>query len=277
MIDTQNHTKSNNMNNSFNTPPINNRHFNTPSPIVFPSASPTPKLFSTPTKKLPEVQKPWQEMGIEPVPQNSTNFSSSSYHHNNAVIYNTRNDGGMARDYHHNFDHYNNREKPNHTPTMSPLSMMMLESDTQLDDEDISSYKFSEEDLLSSIISSRPPSTSSISDAPFYHRRRPASFSSPSPQLLDQLSEEDINEEEDQDNDKPTVGSPFAPAPNEDPIVERPRRFSVDSPLPHSYKDQKNAAANAQKSDSNTRTNLLGAFGKNFMSRVKKASGKPFK
>jgi hypothetical protein len=253
-----------------------NRHFNTPSPVVFPSASPTPKLFSTPSKKLAEVKKPWQELGIESVPQNSAN---GTYHHDDttAIIYSSSSNnigGGGEREYHHHNYCNNSREKYITTPTISsPLSLMM-ESDTLLDDEDISSYKFSEEDYLSSIISSRPPS--SISTSPL--RRRPVSFSSPSPQLLDQL-----NEEEDDDNEEPIVGSPFSPVPNDDPIIERPRRFSFDGPLPSSYysKNNSNKAVdtkyNAGAITAATATTKKLGFGKNFLSKMKTvaASGKP--
>lgn len=184
-------------------------HFNTPSPVVFPSASPTPKLYGTPTKKLPEV-KPWQ--GIESVPKYHDTIHNGEEYQN------------------HNYNHYNSREKlVGITPTISPLSM---ESDTLLDDEDISSYRFSEEDYLSSILSS--PSL----------RRRPVSFSSPSPQL-----------------DEPIVGSPFAPAPNQDPIIERPRRFSLESSIP-----------TKEIVVVTTTSTKLGSFGKNFMSRMKKAA-----
>lgn len=47
---------------------IDNRPLNTPSPVVFPSASPTPKLYTTPSKKVPDIQQ-WQEFGIESFPQ----------------------------------------------------------------------------------------------------------------------------------------------------------------------------------------------------------------
>ncbi|KAI9252522.1 hypothetical protein EDC94DRAFT_620806, partial [Helicostylum pulchrum] len=209
------------------------RVFNTPSPVVFPSASPTPKLYSTPTQKLPEV-KSWQDIGMESVPQTNGN----KYHDDATIIHH-------AEDYHnqnHTYNHFNDREKsPN---TISPLSMMM-ESDILLDDEDISSYRFSEGDYLSSIISSRP---TSASNSPL--RRRPVSFSSPSPQLY-QLEEE---------ADKPIVGSPFALLPNHDPIVERPRRFSITGPVPQ------------MSNNSVAQTSKLGSF----MSRMKKvASIKP--
>jgi hypothetical protein len=171
-----------------------NRHLNTPSPVVFPSASPTPKLYSTPTKKLPQV-RPWQEIGIESVPQNSENMI---YHHDDYS------NSQQLQQY-----NYSNREKPmNQTETrdsITPLSMM-LESDTLLDDEDISSYRFSEEDYLSSIISSE----SSINPA----RRRPISFTSPSP-----LQQQRLEEQE------PIVGSPFTLDVKNDPIIER--RFSI--------------------------------------------------
>lgn len=210
-----------------------NRVFNTPSPVVFPSASPTPKLYSTPTQKLPEV-KSWQEIGIETAPQTNGNIK---YHDDATIIHH-------AEDYrhqNHTYNHFNDREKS--ANTISPLSMMM-ESDTLLDDEDISSYRFSEEDYLSSIISSRP---TSVSNSPL--RRRPISFSSPSPKLY-QLEEE---------ADKPIVGSPFAPVPNHDPIIERPRRFSITGPVP-------------QINNSVAQTSKLGSF----MSRMKKvASTKP--
>lgn len=38
-----------------------NLQINSSSPITFPNASPTPKLFSTPSKKIPENQ-PWQDV-----------------------------------------------------------------------------------------------------------------------------------------------------------------------------------------------------------------------
>lgn len=214
----------------FHTPPIN-RHFNTPSPVVFPSASPTPKLYSTPTKKLPEVQ-PWQEIGIESAPQNSS--ANMIYHHD---------------DYSQQIQiqqyNYSNREKSMHQTdtngSITPLSMM-LESDTLLDDEDIFSYRFNEEDYLSSIISSE----SSIQ----HGRRRPLSFTSPSPlqqQKLDQEGAKTI-----------AVDSPFSLLANDDPIIERPqRRFSVGG----------------QPSDLklNSPTSKFGSF----LSRMKKAaSGK---
>ncbi|KAG2198410.1 hypothetical protein INT47_008987 [Mucor saturninus] len=204
--------------------------YNTPSPVVFPSASPTPKLYSTPTKKLPEVQ-PWQGTGIESVPINHHdlhNEKEEDYHQHN-----------------HDYSHYNSREKSaGITPTISPLSMMM-ESDTLLDDEDISSYRFSEEDLLSSILSSRSPSL----------RPRPVSFTSSSPQ----------EDEEHEEGSKPIVGSPFAPVPNQDPIIERPSRFSLET---SSIPEEAIAPASSSKI----------SFGKNLMSRMKKAaSGKPFK
>ncbi|GAA5807241.1 hypothetical protein MFLAVUS_000597 [Mucor flavus] len=205
-----------------------NRAFNTPSPVVFPSASPTPKLYSTPTQKLPEV-KSWQDIGMESVPQTNGN----KYHDDATIIHH-------AEDYrhqNHTYNHFNDREKSSNT--ISPLSMMM-ESDTLLDDEDISSYRFSEEDYLSSILSSRP---TSISSSPL--RRRPVSFSSSSPQLY-QLEEAD----------KPIVGSPFAPVPNHDPIIERPRRFSLTGPVPQT------------SNSSVAQTSKLGSF----MSRMKKAA-----
>lgn len=193
-------------------------HYNTPSPVVFPSASPTPKLYSTPTNKLPEVQ-PWQGTGIDSLPK---------YQHD---LYNEKEE---YHEHNHNYNHYNCREKTNGiASTISPLSMMM-ESDTLLDDEDISSYRFSEEDYLSSILSSRSSSL----------HQRPASFASPSP------------------HEEPIVGRPFSPVSNQDPIVERPRRLSLESPIP---KDT-------------IFTTFKPSFGKNLMSRMKKAaSGKPFK
>ncbi|CAO3642672.1 unnamed protein product [Mucor hiemalis] len=228
-------------NNRFNNSNTPNRFFNTPSPVVFPTASPTPKLFSTPSKKLPEA-KSWQ--GIESVPQ-------SIYHNDDTTI--IYDETGEFRHQNHNYNQYNCREK-SATPAISPLSMMM-ESDTILDDEDISSYRFSEEDYLSSIMSSRPPSSLSVSPL----RRRPASFSSPSPQLHISL----LDKEEADDMDEPIVGRPFSPAPNEDPIIERPRRFS----LGYSESSSVEKAVSATK---------FGGFGKNFMSRMKKAaSGKP--
>lgn len=199
--------------------------YNTPSPVVFPSASPTPKLYSTPTKKLPEVQ-PWQGTGIESVPIN---------HHD---PYNEKEE--EYHQYNHNYSHYNGREKSKGiTPTISPLSMMM-ESDTLLDDADISSHRFSEEDLLSSILSSRSSSL----------RLRPVSFTSSSP------LEEEI---------KPIVGSPVAPVPNPDPIIERPSLFSLE----------KNIVA---EETAVPVTPSKVSFSKNLMSRMKKvASGKSFK
>lgn len=237
--------------NNSNTP---SRYFNTPSPVVFPTASPTPKLFSTPSKKLPEA-KSWQ--GIESVPQN--NIGSIYHNDDTAIIYD---EAGEFRHHNYNYNQYNGREKAakySTTPAISPLSMMM-ESDTLLDDEDISSYRFSEEDYLSSIISSRPPS--SLSASPL--RRRPASFSSPSPRPhISRLDEEEADEMD----AEPIVGRPFSPAPNEDPIIERPRRFSLGHSESSSMEKTETAAASSTK---------LGAFGKNFMSRMKKAaSGKP--
>lgn len=214
-----------------------NRQFNTPSPVVFPSASPTPKLYSTPSKKLPQVEA-WQDnIGIESVPQQQ-NF------------------------YHHQFDHqqapqqynYSSREKSvhqQHANSISPLSVMM-ESDTLLDDEDISSYRFSEDEFLSSIISSS--AASSRQSSPLNQRRslrRPVSYTSPSP-----LQQQKIMEEQEE---KPIVGIPYEPAPNMDPVHERmpTRRFS--------FSNDTDATTKTANSSSNNK------FG-SFISRFKKAA-----
>jgi hypothetical protein len=104
---------------------------------------------------------------------------------------------------------YNYSNRDTHD-SITPLSMM-LESDTLLDDHDISSYRFNEEDYLSSIISSE----SSINPL----RRRPVSFTSPSPLQQQRLEQE------------PIVGSPFVLDAIEDPIIER--RFSVSDQKPN--------------------------------------------
>ncbi|KAI8053176.1 uncharacterized protein B0P05DRAFT_561885 [Gilbertella persicaria] len=56
------------------------RQLNTPSPVVFPSASPTPKLYSTPSKKLPNV-KSWQEIGVDSVPHIIYRRRLSGFHY----------------------------------------------------------------------------------------------------------------------------------------------------------------------------------------------------
>ncbi|KAI8358406.1 hypothetical protein BD560DRAFT_426324 [Blakeslea trispora] len=58
---------------------MNERQFNSPSPIIFPSASPTPKLYSTPTKKLPDTGA-WQEIGYDSVPH-SVHLPHERYTH----------------------------------------------------------------------------------------------------------------------------------------------------------------------------------------------------
>jgi hypothetical protein len=133
-----------------NSPP----NINSPSPVYFPSASPTPKLYSTPANKVPE-SKPWNELALESVPQNSSNIYNGNGKEDDLSLY-TR-----------------ERVYYRYTASTSPLSAFD-------DDEEglTSSYlQFgSEGDLLSSIISSRT-STSS----PLYYRSN--SFSTPSPAL----------------------------------------------------------------------------------------------
>ncbi|KAI9356123.1 hypothetical protein BD770DRAFT_444369 [Pilaira anomala] len=231
------HTKQFYQSNS-NTPNTN-RIINTPSPVVFPSASPTPKLYSTPTNKLPEV-KPWQQ---------DIGTDNTNIYHNEPIIHH-------GDDYYqyqnHDYNHFNDREKrPNYpdTPaTISPLPMMS-ESNTLLDDEDISSCRFNEEEFLSSILSSRP-----ISQSSSLMHRRPVSFSSYSPQTTtDQLEETE---------EKPIVGSPYTHVSNKDPIIERPRRFSITGPIATSKEEV------VQVSKANV-------FSKSLMSKLKRvASGK---
>lgn len=223
-----------------------NRQFNTPSPVVFPSASPTPKLYSTPNKKLPQVEA-WQDnIGIESVPQQQGIYQHPFDHQQAPQQYN-----------------YSSREKAAHqqqTTSISPLSVMM-ESDTLLDDEDISSYRFSEDEFLSSIISSSTASSRQSSPLHQRHRlRRPVSYTSPSP-----LQQQKIMEEEQQQQEKdemPIVGIPFEPAPNVDPIHERmpTRRFS--------FSNDTDARASKSTNSSNSSSNTkLGSF----LSRFKKA------
>lgn len=214
-----------------------NRQFNTPSPVVFPSASPTPKLYSTPSKKLPQVES-WQDnIGIDSVPQQQNVYHQ--YDHQQA-----------PQQY-----NYSSREKSMHpqnaNTAISPLSVMM-ESDTLLDDEDISSYRFSEDEYLSSIITSS--ATSSRQSSPLNQRHRlyrPVSYTSPSP-----LQQQKIIEEQDE---KPIVGIPFQPIPNVDPIHERlpSRRFSF-------------SGSTVSNNNENIKTNN-NKFG-SFISRFKKAT-----
>ncbi|KAI9478007.1 MAG: hypothetical protein EXX96DRAFT_618960 [Benjaminiella poitrasii] len=199
------------------------RQSNTPSPIIFPSSSPTPKLYSTPNKKLPDGQQ-WQEIA----PQNSANIAS--YHSDPLVA-------------------FYGREKSIYYPftvrAISPLSMM---SDSLLDEEDMVSYKFSEQDYLSSIISSR-------SSSPL--RRRPVSFTSPSPLQKETLEEEEEVEEHVTDHSLVSA-----------PIIEKSRRFSLDGQIIELSKC-KNQFANTTPSSSKFN---------NFISKVKKlASGKSSK
>ncbi|KAK4517320.1 uncharacterized protein ATC70_000655 [Mucor velutinosus] len=220
-----------------------NRQFNTPSPVVFPAASPTPKLYSTPSKKLPQVEA-WQDIiGIESVPQQQNIYQHPFDHQQAPQQYN-----------------YSSRERSahqQHTTSISPLSVMM-ESDILLDDEDISSYRFSEDEFLSSIISSSTASSRQSSPLNQRHRlRRPVSYTSPSP-----LQQQKIMEEEQQESEeKPIIGIPFEPAPNVDPIHERMpmRRFSFSNGTDAHIKSMSNS------SRSNTK---LGSF----MSRFKKAA-----
>ncbi|KAI8975101.1 hypothetical protein BDF20DRAFT_876879 [Mycotypha africana] len=44
-----------------NISPSINRMYSTPSPVIFPSASPTPKLYSTPSRKVAYPLTSWQE------------------------------------------------------------------------------------------------------------------------------------------------------------------------------------------------------------------------
>ncbi|KAL9538960.1 hypothetical protein MBANPS3_010554 [Mucor bainieri] len=214
-----------------------NRQFNTPSPVVFPSASPTPKLYSTPSKKLPQVEA-WQDnIGIESAPQQ----------------YN-----------------YSSREKSahqQHATSISPLSVM-VESDALLDDEDISSYRFSEDEFLSSIISSSTASSRQSSPLHQRHRlRRPVSYTSPSPLQQQKIMEEEQQQQQQHQerDEKPVVGIPFEPAPNVDPIHERmpTRRFSFSNDTGVQSKTKRNSSSSS--SNSNTK------FG-SFISRFKKAA-----
>ncbi|GAN08266.1 hypothetical protein MAM1_0196c07773 [Mucor ambiguus] len=222
-----------------------NRQFNTPSPVVFPSASPTPKLYSTPSKKLPQVQA-WQDnIGIESVPPQQGIYQHPFDHQQAPQQYN-----------------YSSREKPahqQHTTSISPLSVMM-ESDTLLDDEDISSYRFSEDEFLSSIISSSTASSRQSSPLHQRHRlRRPVSYTSPSPLQQQKIMEEEQHQEIEE---RPIIGIPFEPAPNVDPIHERmpTRRFSFSNDTAAHAK-----TTNSNSSGSNTK------FG-SFISRFKKAA-----
>ncbi|KAI8876815.1 hypothetical protein K501DRAFT_279050 [Backusella circina FSU 941] len=132
-----------------NSPP----NFNSSSPVYFPSASPTPKLYSTPANKVPE-SKPWNELALESVPQNSSNIYNGNGKENDLNLY--------------------TREKVYYRQTASASPLSELDDDQGL----TSSYLHfsSEGDLLSSIISSR----TSTSSPPYY---RSNSFSTPSPAL----------------------------------------------------------------------------------------------
>ncbi|CAO3634709.1 unnamed protein product [Mucor fragilis] len=204
-----------------------NRQFNTPSPVVFPSASPTPKLYSTPSKKLPQVEA-WQDnIGID-----STTIQ---------------------------LQQQRKTAHQQHTASISPLSVMM-ESDTLLDDEDISSYRFSEDEFLSSIISSSTASSRQSSPLNQRHRlRRPMSYTSPSPLQQQKIMEEEQQQQQEQE-EKPIVGIPFEPAPNVDPIHERmpTRRFSFSN----------DTDAHTETASSSSRNTKFGSF----ISRFRKAA-----
>lgn len=222
-----------------------NRQFNTPSPVVFPSASPTPKLYSTPSKKLPQVEA-WQDnIGIESVPQQQNIYQHPFDHQQAPQQYN-----------------YSSREKTahqQHTASISPMSVMM-ESDTLLDDEDISSYRFSEDEFLSSIISSSTASSRQSSPLNQRHRlRRPMSYTSPSPLQQQKIMEEEQQQQQEQE-EKPIVGIPFEPAPNVDPIHERmpTRRFSFSN----------DTDAHTETASSSSRNTKFGSF----ISRFRKAA-----
>ncbi|KAI8645356.1 hypothetical protein BD408DRAFT_440933 [Parasitella parasitica] len=62
-----------------------NRQFNTPSPVVFPSASPTPKLLCTPSKKLPQVRA-WQD-DIEIEYDHEQALQQHSYLHSGSPVH----------------------------------------------------------------------------------------------------------------------------------------------------------------------------------------------
>ncbi|CEG76080.1 hypothetical protein RMATCC62417_11022 [Rhizopus microsporus] len=92
--------------------------FNRSSPVIFPSASPTPKLYMTPSKKIPEVM-PWQEMAFD------------AYHNPNIFSYE---DSILKM-----------KERYQLSTTMSPLSIIdpMDDLDLQLSEEDLLSFSSS--------------------------------------------------------------------------------------------------------------------------------------
>ncbi|CEP18403.1 hypothetical protein [Parasitella parasitica] len=120
-----------------------NRQLNTPSPVVFPSASPTPKLLSTPSKKLPSVRA-WQD-----------NFEIE-YDHEQALQQLS----------------YVNHENPVHSFHTA------VESENSLDDIETSSQRFGQDEYLSSAVSSSGQCSPVNMSRTL---RRPVSYTCPSP------------------------------------------------------------------------------------------------
>ncbi|KAG1289312.1 hypothetical protein G6F66_009406 [Rhizopus arrhizus] len=98
--------------------------FNRSSPIIFPSSSPTPKLYATLSKKIPEVE-PWQDATLD--------FCQSPnlFGYEDSIL--------------------KMREKYHLSSTDSPLSMV---SDIQLEESD---HLLNEEVPTSSVILSKSP------------------------------------------------------------------------------------------------------------------------